>query len=152
MSNRAWPPLIHANRMPAWVRVRDLVLTVAAWIVLMYWVRGALLLIGDWLSYPFFELSTYPAPDWDRIWSTLAPFFAIAALLAAWLVYWAARRNKILARQRSVAQPAPLDLETHAAQFGLHAGDALALREARIATIRFDANGAIAPPGPQGFV
>jgi hypothetical protein len=138
--------------MPVWVRVRDFVLTIAAWVVLMYWVRGALLLIGDWLSYPFFELSTQPAPDWNRIWSTLAPFFAVSALLAAWLVYWAAQRRTILGRQRWVTQPAPLDLETHAAQFGLRASDALALREARIATIRFDASGAIAPPGPQGFV
>ncbi|HSW82647.1 MAG TPA: PgaD family protein [Usitatibacter sp.] len=148
MSAHAWPPLIRADRVPAWVRVRDLVLTVAAWVLLAYWVRGALLLIWDWLSYPFFELSTYPAPDWSRIWSTLAPFLAISALLAAWLVFWAARRRTILTRRRSVAQPSPLDPEMHAARFGLRASDALALREARIATVRFDANGTIMPPGP----
>ena len=152
MNNPAWPPLIRADRVPAWVRVRDLVLTISAWAVLAYWVRGALLLIWDWFSYPFFELSTYAAPDWDRIWSTLAPFVAVSALLSAWLVYWAAQRRAILTRQQWVSQPAPLDPGPHAARFGLLASDAAALRELRIATVRFDADGAIAPPDSRGFI
>lgn len=143
MTTDPWPPLITAQRVPGWVRVRDLVLTLAAWVVLLYWVRGALLLIGDWLSYPFFELSTYPSPDWPRIWSTLAPFAAMAAVLAAWLVYWAAQRRAILMRQRAMAQPAPLDVETHARQFGLQVADIRALRAPGISTAHFEPNGAI---------
>jgi hypothetical protein len=132
--------------VPAWIRVRDLTLTIAAWAALAYWMRGALLLIYDWLSYPFFELSTYAAPDWSRIWFTLAPFIAVSALLAAWIVYWSFRRRAILARSRSMTQPASLDLETHASQFGLRAADVLSMRESRIVTVRFDASGAIARP------
>jgi len=147
MSTPAWPPLILAHRVPRWVRARDLVLTIAAWALLAYWMRGALLLICDWLSYPFFELSTYAAPDWKRIWSRVAPYLVIAALLAAWLVYWAARRRAILMRQQSTPPPAPLDLEVHAARFGLRSADVLSLREPRIATVAFDADGVITNRG-----
>lgn len=146
MSATAWPPLILPDRVPRWVRIRDLVLTIAAWTVLAYWVRGALLLIFDWLRYPFFELTTEKAPEWARMWSTLAPFFAVAALLAAWLVYWALQRRATLMGHRAVAQPPPLEFEVHARHFGLRAADALSMREARSVTVRFDADGAIAPP------
>jgi poly-beta-1,6-N-acetyl-D-glucosamine biosynthesis protein PgaD len=148
MTMPAWPPLIRADRVPAWVRVRDLVLTVAAWAALLYWVRGALLLIADWLWYPFFELNAQPAPDWPRIWSTLAPFVVLAAVLAAWLVYWSLRRRKILVRQRSMAQPPALDLGVHANRYGLGPSDIAALRDARVVTVQFDADGAICPPAP----
>jgi poly-beta-1,6-N-acetyl-D-glucosamine biosynthesis protein PgaD len=144
MNSPAWPPLIRADRVPAWVRVRDLVLTIAAWLVLMYWVRGALLLIGDWLSFPLFRLSTQQAPDWPRIWSTLAPFIATAALLAGWLVYWALRRRTILTRQLSMPQPAALDRSVHADRYGLGPEDVAMLRNAQVVTVRFDVNGSIA--------
>jgi len=147
MSTPGWPPLISAERVPAWVRARDLVMTLAAWVVLVYWIRGALLLIGDWLSYPFFELSSQPSPDWKRIWATLAPFVATAALLAAWLVYWALSRRKILMRQRAMLQPATLDPGVHADRYGLRAADLAALRELQVVTVHFDANGAVEPPG-----
>jgi poly-beta-1,6-N-acetyl-D-glucosamine biosynthesis protein PgaD len=142
----AWPPLILARRVPRWVRVRDLALTIGAWAVLAYWVRGALLLAYDWLSHPIFELSAHPAPQWSRMWLTLAPFLAASALLAAWLVFWAARRSAELAVQRSVTQPPPLEPGTHAAGFGLQPAGLLSLREARVQTVRFDAHGAITPP------
>ena len=85
---RDWPPLIRASRVPAWIRARDFALTLAALNICSCTgcAAFALLLISDWFSYPIFELSTYPAPDWSRIWSALAPFVAIAALLVAWLV------------------------------------------------------------------
>jgi poly-beta-1,6-N-acetyl-D-glucosamine biosynthesis protein PgaD len=146
VSAPAWPPLILPDRVPAWVRARDLALTIAAWALLAYWVRGALLLIYDWLAYPFFELTTQQAPDWARMWSTLAPFFAVAALLAAWLVYWALQRRSTLRQHRSMPQPAPLDLAAHAGHFGLRNAEALSMRGPRIVVVRFGADGAIAPP------
>ena len=146
MSTPAWPPLVLPDRVPRWVRVRDLALTIAAWALLAYFVRGALLLIWDWLGYPFFELTTQRAPDWTAMWTALAPFFAVAAVLAAWLVFWALQRRKTLMQQRTMAQPPPLDPDVHARHFGLRAADLPALREPRNVTVRFDASGAITPP------
>jgi poly-beta-1,6-N-acetyl-D-glucosamine biosynthesis protein PgaD len=136
---REWPPLIRAGSIPAWIRARDFVLTLCAWALLAWWTRGALELIADWLSPPIFTLSSHAPPDWSAMWLSLAPFFAIAALLAAWLVFWSAKRSTILARQRhDPQQPAPLGLDLHAARFGIASSDVVALRGRGVATVRFD--------------
>jgi poly-beta-1,6-N-acetyl-D-glucosamine biosynthesis protein PgaD len=146
MNAPAWPPLIRAESIPAWIRVRDFVLTLGAWILLAWWTRGALLLIADWLSPPLFVLSSHAPPDWSRIWLTLAPFFAIAALLAAWLVFWSAKRSAILTRQRhDRAQPPALDLDAHATRFGITVADVNGLRGRSVVTVHFDAAGNIVP-------
>jgi hypothetical protein len=139
MNAREWPPLVRGENLPAWVRVRDVAITVAAWALLLYWMRGALLLIADWLAPPMFELTRYPEPDWPRIWLVLSPFLAAAAVLAAWLYYWSIRRRRILRHGVESEQPAPLDLRAHAAQFGVAPEAVAAFRGLRIATVRFDA-------------
>ena len=143
MTTGSWPPLVLGKSVPRWVRVRDIAITLAAWALLAWWMRGALLLIWDWLSYPMFELNTQPAPDWPRIWQLLAPFLAISALLAAWLYFWSIRRRRILRRQLHADQPEPLELGVHAARFGASPPRVLALRERRIATVTFDASGRV---------
>jgi poly-beta-1,6-N-acetyl-D-glucosamine biosynthesis protein PgaD len=143
LSARAWPPLIRAERVPWWVRARDFLLTLAAWALLAWWMEHAITLIWDWVSFPIFELTHHVAPDWGRIWTVLSPFFAIVALLAAWLLYWSAQRRRILAQRHDAAQPEPLALEVHAADFGLAASDVSALRDPRIATVRFTDDGRI---------
>ena len=143
MSARTWPPLIRSERVPWWVRVRDLLLTLAAWTLLAWWMEHALRLIWDWLSFPIFELTHHVAPDWARIWSALSPFFALVALLGAWLLYWSARRRRILAQRYDAAQPEPLALEVQTGDFGLAGNDLTALRDARVATVRFSDDGRV---------
>src|SRR4051812_37533664 len=116
-------------------------LTLAAWALLAFWMRGALLLVYDWLSAPLFEFSNERPPDWPRIWGTLSPFLALAALLAAWLLYWAVRRRTILAQERDTAQPPALGLEAHARRFGLSLEDIEALQSAQVETVHFDGMG-----------
>src|SRR4051812_24168637 len=116
-------------------------LTLAAWALLAFWMRGALLLVYDWLSAPLFEFSSERPPDWPGIWRTLSPFLALAALLAAWLFYWAMRRRGILAQGRDIAQPPALGLEAHARRFGLSLADVEAWRSAQVVTVHFDGSG-----------
>jgi hypothetical protein len=75
----------------------------------------------------------------------LAPFIGASALLAAWIVYWSFHRRSILAQRRSMPQPASLDLETQASQFGLRVDDVTSFRESHVVTVRFDTGGAITP-------
>lgn len=143
MSAPAWPPLIRGERVPAWVRVRDVALTIAAWTLLAWWTRNAIALAWDYLSFPPFELSEHAPPDWRAIWAVLAPFFAIAAGLCAWLFVRSRRRRRVLTQASNAPQPAPLDVETQAAARGLSAGEARALQRMKIATVEFDADGRI---------
>jgi poly-beta-1,6-N-acetyl-D-glucosamine biosynthesis protein PgaD len=144
----AWPPLLLGRDVPRWVRWRDVVLTLAAWAVLAYWMRGAVLLLYDWVSAPMFELTTQRAPDWQRIWRTLSPFLSLAALLAAWLLYWASRRRALLGQDRDSPQPAPLGLDAHAEKFGLTAATVDSMRRPQVLTVRFDNTGHIAGGQP----
>jgi hypothetical protein len=45
VSTHPWPPLLAGHHVPRWVRWRDAMLTLAAWALLAFWMRGALLLI-----------------------------------------------------------------------------------------------------------
>jgi hypothetical protein len=149
MSVTPWPPLLLGREIPWWVGARDIVLSLGAWALLGFWMRPGLLLSYDWLSAPMFKLTTQPEPDWPHIWRVLAPFVALSALLAAWLLYWGMRRRAILARQRDRAQPEALGVGEHAAFFGLTVEDVSRMRGAQVVTIRFDAEGRIVGSDPR---
>ena len=131
--------------MPMSIRVRDLCLTVAAWCVLAWRTRVGLRMGLDYVSQPIFELTRHAPPDWPLIWAALAPFLGLAALLAAMIVSRGRHRRGILARQFDAAQPAPLALGVHAAQWGVLAADVARLRELRVATVRFEGEKMFAP-------
>jgi hypothetical protein len=146
MTPRMWPPLVGRN-IPSWIRWRDYALTFAAWMLLAWWMRGAFLLLYDWLSKPIFALTSQPVPDWAGMWHVLAPFLAVSALLAGWLLYWSRRRRAILMQQRADgSNPPGLELAVHAGQLGISLRLAEAVQAAKVQTIPFDAAGAIAGP------
>jgi poly-beta-1,6-N-acetyl-D-glucosamine biosynthesis protein PgaD len=145
MSVSAWPPVILPDRVPWWVRMRDLVLTIAAWGLFAWWTQGALLLLWDYLSFPMFELTSHAPPDWETMRATIAPFLAIAALLAAWLYIRGRTRRGILAKQYDADQPAALEPDVHAARWGLTPADVTRLREQRVGTVQFGTDGSIVP-------
>jgi poly-beta-1,6-N-acetyl-D-glucosamine biosynthesis protein PgaD len=152
MSAGGAPHIIRAGSIPAWVRVRDLALTVGVWALFAWWVEGALSLIWDWLSSPMFELTTHAQPDWRRMWVKLEPFIGISALLATWLLAWGAYRSAAFARLAKQASAAPLDLAEHASRYGIGAEEVVSLRQLRVATVRVDADGnmGLADPAPKG--
>ena len=127
------------------IRVRDLGLTIAAWCLLAWRTRVGLGIALDYMSAPVFELTRHSPPDWPVIWAALGPFLGIAAVLAALMVIRGRQRRRILAQQFDAAQPAPLALDVHAAQWGVLAADVARLRELRVATVRFEGEKMFAP-------
>ena len=133
-----WPPLIGFTRAPWWVRLRDIVLTIAAWALFFYLVRNGLRLIVDYFSDPIFEL-TYTYPDWITIWNHLDTFLVLSTIAMLWLTLWGLihrRRLRFAARQ---PPPPQLALEEHAACFGIDTGGAERRREMKVAVVHFDA-------------
>ena len=78
------PPIIR-TRVPAWMRARDVLLTIGAWLLIGYFLREGLYLAYDYFRAPIFELTTATAPDWGEIWGRLRGFVLLAAVLVAWL-------------------------------------------------------------------
>jgi len=92
----SWPPIINADHIPLWVRMRDILLTIGAWFIIIFTLHNLLWLIFDYLSDPIFELSTAAPPHWSEIWIRLSWYVYCAIGLVAWICFLAIIRRKII--------------------------------------------------------
>lgn len=139
-----WPPIIEEGGLPRWARVRDIVLTLLAWCLILYLILDPALILGQRLL----GLIGLAEPVDPGVRRRLAvegrPFLLMSALLSIWLVAFALLRRKVLANtRRSKIAPEPLDPQRHAAHFGLDATRLAALRQARGTTVDVDRDGDI---------
>ncbi len=132
----AEPPII-LTRVPAWMRARDVLLTLGAWLLIGYFLREGLYLAYDYFRAPIFELTTATAPDWGELWGRLRGFVLFAAMLVAWITFWALDSRARLQATHS-PQPPPLTDSSHAARLGLSMAELAALRRAKVQTVDID--------------
>jgi poly-beta-1,6-N-acetyl-D-glucosamine biosynthesis protein PgaD len=142
-----WPPLV-GGRLPLAVRVRDIVLTLAAWAVLAWLLRDAIALAVDFLRAPIFELTDQQPPDWKDLRRRLRPFMQVSGVLVCWLMVWSLIRSKRMRAVPPSPQPEPLPLCEHAAALGVDPGAAEGWRREQIVVIAFDAADRIAGASP----
>ncbi len=85
-----WPPIINDDKIPLWIRLRDIVLTTSAWIIIVLTLHNFLWLVFDFFSDPIFELTNTDTVNWSVIWQKLSRFLYrpwISGLdLFSWLV------------------------------------------------------------------
>jgi hypothetical protein len=114
-----WPPLITGARLPLWIRIRDIVLTLLAWILLAWLIRDSIYVVYDYMRPPIFELSTATLPDLGIIWERLRYFVFISiALILALALTAVIDRHRLLAATRT-PQPALLTTAEQAARVGI---------------------------------
>ena len=130
------PPIIR-TRIPAWMRARDVLLTLGAWLLVGYLLRNGLFFAYDYFRAPIFELTTATAPDWGELWRRLRGYALVAAALVAWITFWAFDSRARLQATRS-PQPAPLPDDNHAARVGLSEAELAAWRRAKVQTVDID--------------
>jgi len=164
-----WPPLIPPARAPWWMRVRDALLTLAAWFVLLWVLRDALLslLAGvspeaaerttDWLEHRLDPLFGSLVPVHPRLfWHALGDYLIAAAGFVAWLVVWAWVNRARLQRQPPAPgsaeagnAPPSLPVAEEFAAAGLPEDEAL-WKSSRHLHVQFDTDGRIRPPRGAG--
>lgn len=142
-STTEWPPLIHGIDVPGWVRVRDVLLTLLAWVVLVWVLRDGLELTVDCLSPPRFEFTHLSPPNLLELAARLAGFLYFIGALLGWLVFWAVARGRRLRLSAPVAQPQPLTLAAQSADFELVADTIAPWRDARVLVVNFDKRGRV---------
>ncbi len=130
------PPIIR-TRIPAWMLVRDVLLTLGAWLLIGFLLRKGLYLAYDYFRAPIFELTTATAPDWAEIWGRLRGFVLLAAGLVAWITFWALDSRARLQATHS-PQPAPLPDANLAEHFGLSKAELADVRLAKVQTVDID--------------
>jgi poly-beta-1,6-N-acetyl-D-glucosamine biosynthesis protein PgaD len=132
-------PIIR-TRVPAWMQVRDVLLTLGAWLLIGYFLREGLYLAYDYFRAPIFELTTATAPDWADIWGRLRGFVLLAAALVAWIAFWALDSRARLQATHS-PQPPPLRDDALATRVGLSDTELAAWRSAKVQTVDLDSAG-----------
>jgi hypothetical protein len=130
------PPIIRSP-VPVWILARDILLTIGAWLVIVFSLREALYLVYDYFRAPIFQLTTASAPDWVGIWQRLRGFILLACGLVSWIAFWAFDQRARL-RATSSPQPAPLDDGSLAASTGLTPADLPPWRSAKVQTVDLD--------------
>lgn len=102
----SWPPIIYSKSIPVWVRIRDVIITLLAWALLIYILYDFWRLIYDYFSEPLFHLTEEQTPDWDEIWKRISKFAYIAVGLIIWIICIGIFRMRII--QHTRFSPAPL--------------------------------------------
>jgi poly-beta-1,6-N-acetyl-D-glucosamine biosynthesis protein PgaD len=135
----SWPPIIAFARATGLVRIRDILLTAAAWARLVYLMRDGLWLILDYFSYPIFQLTHPHSADWMEVWDRMSTFLVLSVVAMLWLSLWGLIHRRRLQFAAHIAPPPELALEEHAADFHLDLAAVERAREARVAVVQFDA-------------
>jgi len=142
-SGRTVPPLITSAATSRGVRLRDLVLTLVAWTLVLVLLRDFIRVSYDYLKYPHFELSE-PAPTWDILLGIFLRHHFILSGLVLWVLSWAfifSYRRRTLLRHK--AQPPAVRLSELAASSGIPEGELARLEGAREIEVRFGPGGRI---------
>lgn len=113
-----WPPIINSNAVSIWIRLRDISLTVGAWLIIGFTIHNLLWLIFDYLSDPIFQLTTVAPPNWTAIWRKVSWFIYIALGLITWICLLASLRRKIINSTKYI-KTLPAAVEIRELEIGL---------------------------------
>jgi poly-beta-1,6-N-acetyl-D-glucosamine biosynthesis protein PgaD len=137
-----WPPLVTGRRgLPAWVLVRDTVITLVAWAVMAFLLRDLIRLAIDYFDYPFFRLTDVAPPDMALVWSKLRPYTEVIVFLMAWLLVSVLVLRRKARGRRIRPQPEALTIAEHADAFGLDRLTVSIWQHQRILVLRLSPEG-----------
>ncbi len=138
-----WPPLVGNRRLPPLILLRDALLTLAAWLLLGYLVRDAIILAWDYLRHPLFELSAVDPPDWETIQGHLRRYRPFIIVLVGWLMFWGYTSRHSLSASKHRPSPPALEPAQHASAFRLDAAQLRGWQDSRRLVFHFDEAGNI---------
>jgi poly-beta-1,6-N-acetyl-D-glucosamine biosynthesis protein PgaD len=143
-SDPDWPPIITSRKVGPIIRVRDAILTVIAWIVLVVLLWDLCALLWDYFSYPVFELSRTHSLNQQAFVDRIGRFALLSLLLVLWLTFWGFVRRNELRRTLDPRPVSPLSLSEHAAIFGMSPETIEAWRQSQVVVVQFDASNRLA--------
>jgi poly-beta-1,6-N-acetyl-D-glucosamine biosynthesis protein PgaD len=140
---RAIPPLIETATPPR-IRLRDWILTLAAWIGCAFFVREELVLIWDFFRPPMFHFTT-ALPSWRMLLRIVLRHQLGLEILALWLLCWGMSFSlQHRAVGRRAATPPPVPRAELAAAVGVPEATLSAMEEIKILEVDIGEGGRIA--------
>ncbi|TDN67016.1 poly-beta-1,6-N-acetyl-D-glucosamine synthase [Paraburkholderia sp. BL10I2N1] len=132
-----WPPWIPPAQAPWWMRFRDLVLTIAAWLAYLWILREPLVVFIGWLHPGLGVLLRKMVDVGFEV--DLVPFLWVAAVLIAWITLFGVFRRQTLSRQPDALHAVPaLPPEPHFGAAGVPVSQLPVWREARCLHVHYD--------------
>jgi poly-beta-1,6-N-acetyl-D-glucosamine biosynthesis protein PgaD len=116
--NIQWPPIIKSHSVPLFIKLRDDLLTVVAWIILISVLHDLWWLLYDFLSDPIFHLTRQQAPDWYEIWEKMSRFVYRAGIMMIWIIWYGSIRYALKKDAGPISQPREINSEELAALYG----------------------------------
>ncbi len=93
-----WPPIIGSGKVTPFIRLRDTILTVIAWILVAALLWEVFELLWDYFSYPIFTLSKTHSLSWTALLDRIGNFALVSLSLVLWLTFWGFVRRKQIRR------------------------------------------------------
>lgn len=140
-----WPPIIRATSTSWLISLRDIFITVTAWLTLAYVLHDFWHFLYDYLSDPIFQLTPEQTPDWMEIWRRLSSFVYISGGLVLWITCIAIARKKILTSNQYVHKlPSYEQINRLEVSYGLSPTETVHWRTLRSSLVYVDEDGKIA--------
>jgi poly-beta-1,6-N-acetyl-D-glucosamine biosynthesis protein PgaD len=143
-----WPPIIEFARAPLLVRVRDILFTLVAWMVLFNALRDVLNAIIYFLVHPSLAYPRMHTLYEEGFWHHMLDFVLLALCVMLWIAFWAFVHRNRAHRSKRVTPPARLPALTHAASFGLDPEMVQRWQRTKVTIVQFDADNRIAGISP----
>jgi hypothetical protein len=116
--NIQWPPIIQSLSVPLFIKLRDGLLTMVAWIILFSVLHDLWWLLYDFLSDPIFHLTRQQAPDWHEIWEKMSRFVYRAGIMMIWITWYGSIRYALKKDAAPIPQPREINSEELAILYG----------------------------------
>jgi poly-beta-1,6-N-acetyl-D-glucosamine biosynthesis protein PgaD len=133
-----WPPLIDRARVPLRNKLRDYLLTLLAWALMLYLLWPLLDILVELVQVGLGLREALPQGHARLFFQELLPFFKLILLFSLSLTVFAiGRRKHISATIDTRKPPAPLDPDRQATWFKLQPEQMTALQNNRISIVYF---------------
>jgi len=140
---RPWPPLITDVKMARTVIWRDRLLTLALWLLLIYFARHALLLAGgSAIRFLGHEIGS-PDPQWATWGAWARHYVVVIAALGGWLIVWGRVSVRRFRRGFDLPQPPDLSPAEEAHDAGCSEAELAHWRGLKFAAVDIDAEGRV---------
>jgi hypothetical protein len=119
-TDKLWPPLIYHAHVPLYIKVRDVLITLAGWLLIVDLLEDIWVLVTQWLHLTVFKRKVEVDHLLFTLWGNIHEFFYVSMAFVAVVVLAGLSRRHVLRRpvdgnrpttkhttEPSLAQPAP---------------------------------------------